>query len=129
MKIGELAIKSALGIDTLRYYERIGLLPRTLRDASNQRVYDPSILVWVEFLSRLKATGMPLRDMVIYAQMRGQGLHTSAQRCDILNDHRTLVRAKLAELTDNLAMLDKKIIDYQTYLETKNDKSDQSNPL
>lgn len=129
MKIGELAARSALSIDTLRYYERLGLLPRALRDASNQRVYDASTLVWVEFLSRLKSTGMPLRDMATYAQMRAQGPQTSAQRRDMLEDHRIQVRAKLAELTDNLAILDKKICDYTTYLETKNDKHNESNAL
>ncbi|MGO4908505.1 MerR family DNA-binding transcriptional regulator [Pseudorhodobacter sp. W20_MBD10_FR17] len=62
MKIGELAKRSGLTAYTIRYYERIGLLPFANRDAGGQRDYDPSILVWIEFLGRLKATGMPIRE-------------------------------------------------------------------
>lgn len=120
MKIGELADKSGLSIDTLRYYERIGLLPRALRDRSKQRVYDPKILIWVAFLSRLKATGMLLRDMVLYARLREQGAQTAPERCQILEDHRILVAAKLIETQQNLAMLDLKIADYKSQMEAKN---------
>ena len=61
MKIGQLAKRSGLSAYTIRYYERIGLLPRADRDRSGQRDYDASILTWIEFLDRLKTTGMPIR--------------------------------------------------------------------
>ncbi len=54
MKIGELAKRSGLSAYTIRYYERIGLLPYADRDRSSRRDYDPDILVWIEFLGRLK---------------------------------------------------------------------------
>lgn len=73
MKIGELAKRAGLSAHTLRYYERIGLLPRADRDASGQRDYDASILVWIGFLERLKTTGMPIREMLRYAALREQG--------------------------------------------------------
>lgn len=57
MKIGELAKRSGLSAHTIRYYERIGLLPYADRDQSSQRDYDASILIWIAFLGRLKTTG------------------------------------------------------------------------
>jgi len=60
MKIGELAKRTGLSAHTIRYYERIALLPRAERDYGGQRDYDESILAWISFLKRLKATGMPI---------------------------------------------------------------------
>jgi DNA-binding transcriptional MerR regulator len=67
MKIGELAKRSGLTGHTIRDYERIGLPPRAERNRSNQRDYDAAILRWIEFLGRLKTTGMPIREMLVYA--------------------------------------------------------------
>ena len=53
MKIGELAKRSGLSAHTIRYYERIGLLPYAHRDQSSHRDYDESILTWIEFVDRL----------------------------------------------------------------------------
>jgi 4-carboxymuconolactone decarboxylase len=72
MRIGEIARLSGLSAHTLRYYERIGLLPYADRDRSGQRDYDASILAWTEFLGRLKTTGMPIREMLRYAALRRQ---------------------------------------------------------
>ncbi len=69
MKIGTLARRSGLSAHTLRYYERIGLLPYADRDGSGQRDYDASILNWIEFLGRLKAANMPIREMLRYAEL------------------------------------------------------------
>lgn len=73
MKIGELAGRSGLSAHTIRYYERIGLLPYADRDRSRQRDYDASILTWIDFLGRLKTTGMPIREMLRYAALRDEG--------------------------------------------------------
>ena len=112
MKIGELAACSGLSVHTLRYYERIGLLPRALRDGAGQRDYDPSILVWIAFLGRLKTTGMPIREMLRYAALREQGDTTRAARQSLLEAHRKQVQDKIAELTACLAVLDTKIAGY-----------------
>jgi DNA-binding transcriptional MerR regulator len=112
MKIGELAKRAGLSAYTIRYYERIGLLPGAPRNASRQREYDASILVWIAFLGRLRTTGMPIRDMLRYAQLRERGSQTTEDRRLILEQHRTNVRARLAELHDCLAVLDTKIAGY-----------------
>lgn len=112
MRIGELAKRSGLSAYTIRYYERIGLLPHADRDKSGQRDYDRSILTWIEFLDRLKTTGMPIRDMVHYAALRARGAGTEPQRRDMLIQHREHVRARLSALSECLLVLDAKIDGY-----------------
>ena len=104
MKIGELAKRSGLTAHTIRYYERIGLLPYADRNQSRQRDYDASILTWIEFLGRLKTTGMPIRDMLRYAALRERGVGTEAERRELLERHRAAVRAHAAELQACLAL-------------------------
>ncbi|MBI1204637.1 MAG: MerR family DNA-binding transcriptional regulator [Rhodopseudomonas sp.] len=112
MKIGELAKRSGLTAYTIRYYERIGLLPRVSRGRSNQRDYDASILNWTEFLHRLKTTGMPIRGMLQYAKLRERGPASEMERCRLLEEHRDRVRAHVAELQSCLSVLDEKIAGY-----------------
>ncbi|MGO4172728.1 MerR family transcriptional regulator [Bosea sp. TAF32] len=112
MKIGELARRSGLSAHTIRYYERIGLLPYADRDRSSQRDYDASILVWIEFLGKLKTTGMPIREMLRYAALREQGSGTESERRTQLERHREQVRARVAELNACLLVLDTKIAGY-----------------
>lgn len=112
MKIGQLVRRSGLTAHTIRYYERIGLLPYADRDQSGQRDYDKSILTWIEFLGHLKATGMPIREMLHYAALREAGPATEAGRRELLEQHRERVRAQLAELSECLLVLDAKIAGY-----------------
>ncbi|KRE13191.1 MerR family transcriptional regulator [Bosea sp. Root483D1] len=112
MKIGELARRSGLSAHTIRYYERIGLLPYADRDRSRQRDYDASILTWIEFLGRLKTTGMPIREMLRYAASREKGSGSEAERRALLERHREQVRARVAELEACLLVLDTKIAGY-----------------
>jgi DNA-binding transcriptional MerR regulator len=112
MKIGDLARASGLSIDTLRYYEKIGLLPRARR-AGGQRIYGEDILTWIDFLKRLKATGMPIAEMITYARLREAGPETSALRRQMMEAHRASVAARIAELDANLAVLDGKIETYR----------------
>ena len=112
MKIGELAAVSGLSAHTIRYYERIGLMPAASRDGSRHRTYDPQTLVWIEFLGRLKTTGMPLRDMLRYARLRSLGAASEAERQKLLAAHRDVVRAHVDELMVCLDVLDAKIAGY-----------------
>lgn len=112
MKIGELAKRSGFSAHTIRYYERIGLLPHAHRDRSGQRDYDASILVWIEFLNRLKTIGMPIRDMLRYAKLRESGPSTATERRELLQKHRRRVRTHVAELQACLLVLDTKIAGY-----------------
>ena len=112
MKIGELAKRSGLTGHTIRYYERFGLLPRAERDRSNRRDYDDAVLRWIEFLGRLKTTGMPIREMLVYARLRAEGAATTRERRALLERHRVGVRLRLSELQASLLVLDEKIAGY-----------------
>ena len=112
MKIGELAKRTGLSAHTIRYYERIALLPRAERDYGGQRDYDESILTWISFLKRLKATGMPIREMRQYAELRARGEQTGRARKELLELHRERVRQHLTELEASLLVLDTKIETY-----------------
>ncbi|RVU38106.1 MerR family transcriptional regulator [Hwanghaeella grinnelliae] len=127
MKIGELGKRTGLSVHTIRYYERIGLLPPADRDASGQRDYDGSVLVWIGFLERLKTTGMPIREMLRYAELRTKGDHTGPERREILEMHRDRVRAHLADLQASLLVLDTKIDTYVD-LEKRTRKHDDTRP-
>lgn len=112
MKIGEVAERSRLSAHTIRYYERIGLLPFADRDSSGRRDYDASILAWIEFLGHLKMTGMPIRNMLEYAALRELGEATGPERRQMLEKHRAVVRANIATLQSCLHVLDTKIAGY-----------------
>ena len=112
MKIGELSERTGLSIDTIRYYEKIGLIASPWRNAGGTRVYDPDILVWINFLKALKATGMSLADMQAYAGMRARGNATATPRRLMLERQREIVRARIEELQECLGLLDYKIANY-----------------
>ncbi len=117
MKISELAERTGLSAHTIRYYERIGLLPYATRNQARHRDYDASILAWIDFLGRLKTTGMPLRDMLTYASLRTDS-ETTPERRALLARHRAVVSARIAELSACLAVLDDKIASYGGSLST-----------
>ncbi|MBU1289194.1 MAG: MerR family transcriptional regulator [Alphaproteobacteria bacterium] len=116
MKISDFAQKTGVSADTVRYYERIGLLPRAGRDASGHRDYGEGDLVWMAFLQRLRKTGMSIRDMTRYAVLRDEGDTTLQARRDMLTAHRKTVRDQLTELRHSLTALDQKIRIYDAMI-------------
>jgi DNA-binding transcriptional MerR regulator len=111
MKIGELSSKCGLSIDTLRYYEKAGLIEPPWRDGG-RRDYPDDALVWIKFLKALKATGMKLSHMARYAQLRSKGNSTSAERRLMLESQREVVLSRITELEECITMLDFKISNY-----------------
>ncbi len=111
MKIGEVARRTGLSIDTLRYYEKLGLIDPPWRQGG-QRAYDENIIAWLKFIRLLKATGMPLADVETYASLRRKGDDTSAERRGMLERQRAAVLAKIAELQECVELLDYKIMNY-----------------
>jgi DNA-binding transcriptional MerR regulator len=80
MRIGEFAKRVGLTEYTIRYYEKAGVLQAAKRNGSGFRDFDESDLAWMEFVQRLKATGMPLEKIVRYAELRAAGDGTKAER-------------------------------------------------
>ncbi|QFZ23286.1 MerR family transcriptional regulator [Saccharothrix syringae] len=111
--IAQAAERSGLSIDTLRYYERIGLVDPPARDSGGRRTYTDDDLSWLAFLTRLRTTGMPIRMMREYAQLRHRGDPTAGRRKQILFEHRASVRSRIAELQSCLDVLEYKISHYE----------------
>lgn len=107
--ISEVAGYTGLSVHTLRWYERIGLMPHIDRSHTGQRRYADRDLDWLDFVALLRLTGMPVAGMVRYAGLVREGDHTSAGRLDLLVAHREEVRRRIAELGDTLGVLDFKI--------------------
>lgn len=111
--IAEAAHRSGLSIDTLRYYERIQLIDPPARDAGGRRAYTDDDLVWLEFLTKLRMTGMPIRMMREYAKLRHQGVSSAGRRKQILIEQRAEVQSRIAELNSCLDVLNYKIANYE----------------
>ncbi|MFE0579751.1 MerR family transcriptional regulator [Streptomyces sp. NPDC058874] len=107
--ISEVEARTGLSQHTLRWYERIGLMPHVDRSHSGRRRFTDKDLDWLGFVGKLRATGMSVADMVRYAELVREGDHTAEARRELLERTRSEVRARLAELTDALAVLDYKI--------------------
>lgn len=114
--IGEVVSLAGLSAYTLRWYERIGLMPQVDRSHTGQRRYSEHDLAWLDFVGKLRLTGMPVADMVRYADLVRAGEHTFAERQELLLAHRENVRRRIVELEDSLAVLDFKI---ETYAEAR----------
>lgn len=112
MTIGEIAKKTDLSESTLRYYEKKGLL-RVGRDHNGRRDYEESDIAWIKFIRRLKETGMLLKEIRRYAQLRYRGETTMPERLDMLQKHRKYILKQLKKWNEYLQNLDDKIAFYQ----------------
>lgn len=112
MTIGEMSGKTGLPPSTLRYYENKGLL-RVSRDGGGRRDYGEGDIAWVQFLRRLKETGMPLKDIRRYAELRYAGEATMPERLEMLRRHREYVLDQRRRWEEYLHNLDGKIALYE----------------
>ena len=107
--ISEVAAFTGLTAHTLRWYERIGLMPHVDRSHTGQRRFTNRDLDWLAFVCKLRLTGMPVAHMVRYAELLREGEHTFEARQELLEATRRDVKTRIAELQDTLAVLDYKI--------------------
>lgn len=119
LTVGEAAAKVGLTTHTLRWYERIGLLDDVPRDSAGHRRYRAKDLNWLMLLIRLRATGMPVKDMVRYTELVRIGEGTELERQELLEQHRARVLAHIAELRADLAVIEMKINGYARSLDTR----------
>lgn len=118
LTIAEAAEQTGLTAHTLRYYERDGLMLGPVeRSSSGHRRYTDRDLTWIQMITRLRSTGMPIRDVRRYAALVRDGDGNEAERLDLLNAHRARVEAQLAEVAGHLRAIDHKIGIYQGKLE------------
>ena len=111
MTIAEVAELLDLSPHTLRYYERAGLV-EVGRDSSGHRSYQPEAVRRLVFLTRMRLSGMAMRDLQHYVELVDAGEETVPERLDMLLEHRDTIRRQIRELTLSLAATEYKIATY-----------------
>jgi DNA-binding transcriptional MerR regulator len=119
LTIQEVAEATGLSAHTLRYYERIGLIHPIDREQNTHRRYTSDDVGWIDFLTKLRATGMSIKDMQKYADLQRQGDETLPQRVEMLKSLRDKVEAHMDELNENLKLIYYKIDIYEKIVREK----------
>jgi DNA-binding transcriptional MerR regulator len=114
LSIAEAARRTGVSAHTLRYYERAGLVVTTVdRTAGGRRRYQEQDLHWITLCTKLRATGMPIKTIRRYAQLVSAGPGNEQERLALMEAHRADVTARLAEVQENLKIIDHKIHVYR----------------
>ena len=119
LTIQEVARATGLTPHTLRYYERIGLIHPIDREENTRRCYSADDVGWIDFLLKLRATGMSIRDMQTYAALQRQGDVTLPQRVEMLRALRDQVEDRIGELNEHLKLVYYKIDIYEKIVSEK----------
>lgn len=119
MRIAEVAERYQITPDTLRYYERIGLLPRIRRNASGVRNYSEADCGRIEFIKCMRGANVSIEALQAYMRLLDQGEDTVAERKAILEEQRDLAEARIAEMQAGLDRLNYKIENYGKMLENE----------
>lgn len=125
MRIAEASQKYDMTADTLRYYERIGLIPPVNRNASGIRDYTQEDCNWVEFIKCMRGAGLPIETLIEYVTMFQQGKSTIKARKKLLIEQRSQLCEKIKEMQQTLERLDKKIDGYEEKLLVKVEPKEQ----
>ncbi|NMB55251.1 MAG: MerR family transcriptional regulator [Leptolinea sp.] len=113
MKIAEVSERYNISPDTLRYYERIGLIPPVSRNGSGIRDYSKTDTQRVEFIKCMRGAGLPIETLIEYIGLLQQGDKTIEARKELLKEQRELLLGRMKELQSTLDMLDYKISLYE----------------
>ena len=113
MKIAEVSEKYGLSADTLRYYERVGLIPPVQRNEGGIRDYNELDLRRVDFIKCMRGAGLPIEVLIEYVGLVQQGDETIEARKEILKEQRALLAARMKEMQKTLDILDHKLEVYE----------------
>ncbi|MCL4268706.1 MAG: MerR family transcriptional regulator [Anaerolineales bacterium] len=119
LTIQEVAKATGLTPHTLRYYERIGLIHPINREENTRRCYTMDDVGWIEFLLKLRATGMSIKDMQRYAELQRQGDETLPERVEMLKSLRDKVESHIEEMNEHLKLIHYKIDYYSKVVEER----------
>lgn len=113
LTIRDISEASGLSPHTLRYYERIGLMVPVSSNPSGHRRYSSDEAEWVTLLRHLRETGMPIAEMLRFAELVRGGVETVPDRLDLLRDHRDAMVRQIETIMATLAAIDAKIATYE----------------
>lgn len=118
MTISEVSEKYDLPADTLRYYEKVGLIPPVTRRQSGVRDYSPEDCGWVEFIKCMRGAGLSIETLTRYVALYRKGNRTLKQRKQLLLDERDHLQARIKEMQQVLKRLNYKINMYEERIVT-----------
>lgn len=113
MTISEVADRFDVSQDTLRYYERVGLIPKVKRTSGGIRNYDENDCNWIEYIKCMRAAGVSVETLIEYVSLFYKGKGTISQRKSLLLEQRNQIVSKIDEMNDVLAKLDWKLDGYE----------------
>jgi len=119
MKIAEVSERHGISSDTLRYYERIGLIPPVNRNGGGIRDYTELDIRRVEFIKCMRSAGLPIEVLIDYMELVQQGDKTIEARKEILKEQREALLARMKEMQNTLDILNRKIQIYENAVLTK----------
>lgn len=119
MKIAEVSEHYGISTDTLRYYERVGLIPPVNRNGSGVRDYSELDLRRVDFIKCMRGAGLPIEVLIDYMDLVQQGDRTIEARKEILREQRDLLAERIQDMQKTLELLDHKIQVYENRILTK----------
>lgn len=114
MTISEVSRKYDISVDTLRYYERIGLIPHVGRNSSGIRDYREEDCNWVDFIKCMRSAGLSIEVLIEYVSLFLQGDETISVRKELLIEQRSELAGKIARMQEVLKRLDWKIEHYES---------------
>lgn len=119
--IAEVSKKYELSADTLRYYERVGLIPEVNRNKSGIRDYTEEDCKWVEFIKCMRSAGLPIEVLIEYVALFGQGDETIKARKELLTEQRKRLIEKMEDIKKTIERLDYKIERYEAVVTKENE--------
>lgn len=110
--IGEFSKLTRLSVHTLRYYEHEQLIIPS-RNSNNRRRYSDADILWIDFIKRLKDTGMPIKEIARYARLRAEGNSTLSDRMEMLVQHQHFLHDQIMQMQEHMSKLNDKIDFYR----------------
>ncbi len=118
MTIKEVSEKFNISQDTLRYYERVGMIPPVTRTSGGIRDYQESDLGWVELAICMRSAGLPVEALIEYVKLTQEGDKTIEARLQLLSEQRESLIEQQKKINDTLKRLDYKISRYEEAVKT-----------
>ncbi|AHI57180.1 MerR family transcriptional regulator [Listeria ivanovii] len=116
MNIKEASEKTGVSADTIRYYERIGLIPNISRNENGVRKFDEEDLRWIDFSRQMRRAGMSIEALIDYLSLFREGEKTLEPRMELLKEQRAELQDRIDMMQEALERLDFKIENYDTHL-------------
>ena len=118
MTIKEVSEQLEITQDTLRYYEKVGMIPPVTRTEGGIRDYQKEDLEWVKLATCMRSAGLPVKVMIDYLSLYKQGDSTIQQRCNLLKEQRVKLLEQKKQIEETLEKLNYKIAKYEIAVET-----------